>query len=202
MLATIHLATEKHRGRADPFGNFLRIPCGTGPGNRLLTKEAQLLEASKEESLCTFYLTGEKLYFASAEVEGSLVPCKAFEGANPMACVPKGGKEYLCESFTILRFNKDLMELVSVNGSDCIPMGRCPVIGGFEVYGPPLYHAVAEWDGHLVPGKASPHLVSLALSFELEMSSMSVLTSRPQWGISIPYKGEEIRIYNAPYQVL
>ena len=127
----------------------------------MLTKEDQLRAASTEDPPCygKDANSDKKVYFASTHLNGSLCPCKASESDTPMATAAWGWKEHFCESFTILRFNRDLMELVWVYGSDCVPPGRRPVIGGYEGGGETLYHAVAEWDGHLIPGKAAPHLV-------------------------------------------
>lgn len=166
-LADVRIAIRKAMGRRDRAGNFLRVQCGPGDGERVLSKEDQLLAVSTEEPPCygKDADSDKKVYFASAEVNGSLVPCKASEGETPMASATWAWAEHVRDSFTILRFDRDLLELVTAYGSDCVPSGRRPVIGGYEANGEPLYHSVAECDGHLIPGKAASHLVLHSLAF-------------------------------------
>ena len=198
-LADVRLSMRKAMGYRDRAGNFLRVQCGPGKGDRILEKEAQLEAVSVEEPPCygKDANSDKKVYFSSAEVNGSLVPCKASESETPMACAAWAWKEHVRESFTILRFDRDLLELVTVYGSDCVPPGRRPVIGGHEANGEPLYHSVAEWDGHFIPGKAAQHLVRNILAFMI----LPLLTNCSQWGAAIGYRDEEIRV-SGQWQVL
>ncbi|KAE8414636.1 hypothetical protein BDV36DRAFT_298868 [Aspergillus pseudocaelatus] len=46
-----------------------------------------------------------------------------------------------------------------------VPEGRQPILGDHESDGRPQYHAVAEADRHMVPGKVAPHMGGVNISY-------------------------------------
>ena len=131
-----------------------RIPLGTSvprppppfPGiNR--TREAPFIDADRKSPV----------FIGSAIMpDDSVHPCKI---AGKQCYVGLAGKEIVHQGrFDLLPFVPALMEFVPTSYGR-LPLGRRPVKGGFESYGPELYHAVAVIDGTKVPGKAGAHLV-------------------------------------------
>ena len=138
----------------DPSGDFLRVRVD----GRTDMKDAILIELGTTEVPCTTR-SSNPVFFASAEINGSIVPGKFSEEWDVPFRVAYGHEEHSLTSGTILKFDSELIELVETSGGD-IPEGRIPVVGGREPDGTVLYHAVAEVQGLRIPGKAGKHLVS------------------------------------------
>lgn len=103
---------------------------------------------------------GQPVYLASAlDFKGGVHPCKVAPHLRPGHCrVSYGGAEVVHQGrYELLPFSTELMEFVDTQGGQ-IPAGRRVVLGGYED-GKPLYHALVDIDGVMVPGKAAPHLV-------------------------------------------
>ncbi|KAJ5116800.1 hypothetical protein N7456_001148 [Penicillium angulare] len=109
---------------------------------------------------CTERDGSTPVYFGSAiDFKGGVHPCKVAPSLEPYVRVGYAGKEYKHDGkYDLLPFVPELMALVpSYRGE--VPEGRRPIPGGHESDGRKLYHAVAEVDGLLVPGKVAPHLL-------------------------------------------
>ena len=86
----------------------------------------------------------------------SVHPCKI---AGKLCYVGVGNREIVYRGrYDLLPFVPELMEFVQTSYGR-VPPGRRPVKGGFEEYGPELYHAAAVVNGTKVPGKTGTHLV-------------------------------------------
>ena len=88
--------------------------------------------------------------------DASVHPCKI---AGKQCYVGVGDREIVhAGRYDLLPFVPELMEFVPTSHGR-VPPGRRPVKGGYESYGPELYHAAAVIDGTKVPGKTGIHLV-------------------------------------------
>ena len=88
--------------------------------------------------------------------DDSVHPCKI---AGKQCYVGVGDREIVHHGrYDLLPFMPELMEFVPTSHGR-VPLGRRPVKGGFEKYGPELYHAAAVIDGTKIPGKTGTHLV-------------------------------------------
>jgi len=74
-------------------------------------------------------------------------------------CVPYAGEERPHQGrFDLLPFIPSAMEWVPTSGGR-VPIGRCPIEGGYEEDGSQLYHAAASIGHVIIPGKTGAHLV-------------------------------------------
>jgi hypothetical protein len=163
--AFLHLKALTH---IDPFGTFLRTQVGPGEGFRI-TADALRIAFAKKDSEFGEPPGLEKdggppkdVYFTSASYNGSLTPGKGIDFNTPTCQIPWDGSEIICQSYSILRFDRELMELVPASGGE-VPVGRRPVVGGYsdgKNRTGVLYHAVGVVNSSArVPGKAAKHLV-------------------------------------------
>ncbi|KAL8290199.1 hypothetical protein RQP46_003138 [Phenoliferia psychrophenolica] len=98
-------------------------------------------------------------YLGSAYVEGcAVVPCRVYgAGSGSEVFYGHGGKEHKHQGkFDFLAMTNEMEWVRAEKGP--IPHGHTPVEGGHEADGKPLYHALADVEGHRVLGKTGPHL--------------------------------------------
>jgi hypothetical protein len=164
------LAFLKALSRKDPFGTFLRTQIGPGEGFRI-TADALRIAFAKNDGEFGEPPGFEKergspkdVYFTSASYKGSLIPGKEIDFRSPACYIPWNETEITCQSYSILRFDRELMELVPASGGE-VPAGRRPVVGGYEDEEEKtgeLYHAVGVVGKRdRVTGKAAKHLVRI-----------------------------------------
>ncbi|VDC03641.1 unnamed protein product [Peniophora sp. CBMAI 1063] len=98
------------------------------------------------------------IFVGSALMGKSVHPCKISPMLNPPCRVPWGGGELEHKGrYDLLPFDPATMEWVRT-GQGRIPPGRRPVEGGYEEDGHKLYHAAANMNGVVVPGKTAERL--------------------------------------------
>ncbi|KAL4263800.1 hypothetical protein AB1N83_005356 [Pleurotus pulmonarius] len=121
--------------------------------------DAILCPMYRDDSDAGPYPEGKPVYPASAvDFKDGVHPCKVAPHLRPgHRRVSYGGAEMEHQGgYDLLPFSTELMEFVDTQGG-LIPAGQRAVLGGYED-GKPLYHALVDVDGVMVPGKAAPHL--------------------------------------------
>ncbi|KAI0065091.1 hypothetical protein BV25DRAFT_1913732 [Artomyces pyxidatus] len=105
------------------------------------------------------------VFIGSAIFPNSVHPCKINPNLQPPCRVPYGGGEHEHHGrYDLLPFTPDTMEFVRTSHGR-IPLGRRPVEGGYEDHGAKLYHAIAQVQGVMVPGKTAEHLGGCNIAF-------------------------------------
>ncbi|KAF9532601.1 hypothetical protein CPB83DRAFT_847048 [Crepidotus variabilis] len=105
------------------------------------------------------------VFIGSALMERSVHPCKIGPHLYQFCSVAYGGGEQAHNGrFDLLPFKPAQMEWVRTSNGR-IPPGRRPVEGGYEESGSKLYHAVANHNGVMVPGKTGEHLGGANVAF-------------------------------------
>ena len=101
------------------------------------------------------------VFLGSALFERAVHPCKIIPAFTPPPRVGYGGGEVEHRGrYDLLPFDPNTMVWVPTHNGE-IPPGARPVEGGYEENGEKLYHALAQVNGVLVPGKTGVHLVSV-----------------------------------------
>ncbi|KAJ6261668.1 Delta(24)-sterol C-methyltransferase [Drechslerella dactyloides] len=103
---------------------------------------------------------GKPLYLASAlNFNGGIHPCEVApdRGADKYRVAWEGKAVAHDGEFDFLPFTPESMEFVP-SKKGAIPDGRVAILGGHDAEKKTFYHALADIDGHKVPGKAAPHL--------------------------------------------
>ena len=100
------------------------------------------------------------VFLGSAIYERAVHPCKIIPTFTPPARVAYGGSEQdHYGRYDLLPFDPNTMVWVATSNGQ-IPAAARPVEGGYEENGEKLYHALAQVNGVMVPGKTGVHLVS------------------------------------------
>ncbi|CAG7849196.1 SubName: Full=Uncharacterized protein {ECO:0000313/EMBL:CCA74253.1} [Serendipita indica DSM 11827] len=108
---------------------------------------------------------GSPVFIGSGFLEGSVHPCKIVPSQNPACLLPYNGTEIRHNGrYELLPFDPITMEWVPARNGR-VPEGRRAVEGGYEDYGPRLYHAVGIHNGFVVPGKTGKHLRGINIGF-------------------------------------
>jgi hypothetical protein len=141
------VASTRNAAAATPSG--YRVP---------LTTTAAFPGSDQAGQPACYDADGSPIFIGSALFEKSVQPCKIGPHLSPFASVAYGGYEHGHHGrYDLLPFDPATMEFVPTSYGK-IPSGRRPIEGGYEEYGPKLYHAVASINGVRVPGKTGEHL--------------------------------------------
>jgi len=117
---------------------------------------------------------GSPVYLGSAlgsenpsdPLHNSIHPCKIVPHLSPPCRVPYGGAEYEHRSrYDLLPFDQQTMKWVPASHGR-IPDGRIPIIGGVEIHGAKLYHALGQVTSVWVPGKTGIHLNGCHVAYD------------------------------------
>ncbi|CCA74254.1 hypothetical protein PIIN_08207 [Serendipita indica DSM 11827] len=109
---------------------------------------------------------GSPMFIGSGFLDGGAHPCKIVPSQNP-ACLLSYDNIQIRHNgrYELLPFDPNTMEWVPAREGR-IPEGRRAVEGGYEYYGPRLYHALGIYNGSLVLGKTGCHLRGFCFGFE------------------------------------
>ncbi|KAL8277237.1 hypothetical protein RQP46_010306 [Phenoliferia psychrophenolica] len=160
--------------------NFNHTQPPTLAGNRISCETSKGIPPDHQfglETGCHLTNNRNRGFLGSAYAHNCIIPCRVFGPwigsgqcektgvANAEVRYGHGGKEYIHTGRFDFLGMSDEMEWVTANHG-AIPAGRTPVLGGRDVNGDALYHALAvvgghyanDCDGHRVLGKTGTHL--------------------------------------------